>query len=469
MEMRNNYVAKLKTDSILWALEYMKRTGDTDLFPKPFELEAIQKLSEKVIAHVRGNDLNNLQFSGYRTTISPKSTMGFRIATQLHPIDSLITLSIIYEIADDLEKARIPTCEKRVFSFRLKPTKAGQLYDTNYTFGKFRETVREQLKNDQYRYILSTDIADFYPSIYMHDIETSLYGIFEDTDKQGHAKALISLFRTMHANQTHKGIPVGPQISRPIAELLLNDIDKALLDEKVEFFRYVDDYVFPCKSKSEAYRTLALFAQKLFEMRGLKLNESKTVIQTKVEYIKTAMADVRSKARFRKIIKFEELLKQAGVDMSSYDAVERINLNDELSNKIDKLNLRNMLEEELKEDKPDTGLIAFTIMNLARLDDTEVADLLLSDIAIEKLVHRLRAVVLYFKMIRAYSPEQKKHVGKAILKVLATSHVSEVPYNRIWLLDLFASSNEWDNQEQFNELYRKYNDHLTSRKLLLAL
>jgi hypothetical protein len=99
-----------------------------------------------------------------------------------------------------------------------------------------------------------------------------------------HANSLINMIKAMHSNQTHKGLPIGPQFSRPLAELILAEVDRILLNEGVKFVRYVDDYRIFCKSETEAYKTLSFLAQKFYDLRNLKLNEQKTKIVTLDEF-----------------------------------------------------------------------------------------------------------------------------------------------------------------------------------------
>lgn len=460
---------KLESKSIEWAIDSILSTGDTYLFPIPFELKAIAHFKAEVISHIRKIDLGNMKFGSYRTSIAPKSIKGFRIATQLDPIDSILTLAIIKEISSEIESQRVNTNKNCVYSFRLKPDSDGSIYDKQFRFSKFKFDIKTELANPAIKFVFVTDISDFYPSIYMHDIETSLFDLLGKTPKKMHANALISICNVMHANQTHKGVPVGPQFSRPIAELVMDAVDKHLLEKGINFKRYVDDYVFFCKTEHEAYKMHSMFAQILFEMRGLKLNESKTFILPKSGYISKVLFNPATKARFRQIIQLEKLLEEAGVDVESYDEIDFEKLDPEIQEKIQKLNFKKMLEDELKLPNPDSSMTAFIINNLARLDDTGITDVLLSKSSIEKLNFKLKGVINYFKFIRSYSEPQKHHIGKEVIATLKTSYISEVAFNRMWLLDLFSESNEWDNQDEFQSMYDTYSDDVTRRKVILAL
>ena len=131
-------MAKLQEKSIKWALNSILRTGDSYLFPKPFELQAFEACKEKVISYVKNIELSNYKVENYRTAICPKSSKGFRIATQLDPIDSVITHAILYEIWKEIENSRVPMRSKIVYSFRMKPESNGKLFRTDISFQTFR-------------------------------------------------------------------------------------------------------------------------------------------------------------------------------------------------------------------------------------------------------------------------------------------------------------------------------------------
>ncbi len=82
------------------------------------------------------------------------------------------------------------------------------MYDDDYSWNSFRETAKEYCKNPTNTHVLVTDIADFYPSIYLHDIETVLHEAVNTSGKTSHAKVLVNYIKAMHLNQTHKGIPL---------------------------------------------------------------------------------------------------------------------------------------------------------------------------------------------------------------------------------------------------------------------
>lgn len=129
------------------------------------------------------------------------------------------------------------------------------------------------------RFILRTDIARFYPSIYTHVIPWAF-------DGKEHAKVnrasglgneLDKLVRTGQDGQT-MGIPVGPDTSLVIAEAVAASLDEDLSQFQLKGFRFMDDYEFVFMSKSEAEVALGRMETSLNRYE-LAINPRKTRIE----------------------------------------------------------------------------------------------------------------------------------------------------------------------------------------------
>ncbi len=459
---------KLKKKSVLWAVRSIQKYFDTYIFPMPFEYEAIKYDQDAVVDYITDLDVLNEGIRDYRTLLTPKSVKGFRVATQLDPIDSIISLALIYEIADDIERARLPKNQQTVYSFRIKPEKNGTLYDPDFTWGSFLDRAREITDSGEFTHVLITDISDFYPSIYFHDIETVVGEAVKQSGRATHANVLFNYLRAMHLNQTHKGLPVGPQFSRPIAELILDEIDRTLLEKGVQYIRYVDDFVVFSKSEADAYVTLSVLAQTLYDRRNLKLNEQKTEIISIDEYKQKYLTTTDELENNTILESFSELLYELGIDQDPYEEIEPEDISDEDWERLRSVNLRLLLEQELSKRQPDSFIVSFSLANLARLDNTDIADLILSEKSIYKLFPKLRSIINYLERVRSFSKEQKQAIGAKVLDLVEKSFVSTLDFNRMWFMHLFTKTNEWDNADRFKIIYERYSNNATLRKTLLA-
>ena len=129
------------------------------------------------------------------------------------------------------------------------------------------------------KYLLQTDISRFYNSIYTHSIPWAIHT--KSVAKKRRGRALVGnnidyIVRMGQDGQTI-GIPIGPDTSLVIAELILQRCDKELISitPNIKGHRFIDDYElsFPTRSEAEtAFHQLEMLLRD-FE---LALNPKKT-------------------------------------------------------------------------------------------------------------------------------------------------------------------------------------------------
>jgi hypothetical protein len=138
---------------------------------------------------------------------------------------------------------------------------------------KNRSAIRSMSK-----YVLRIDISRFYPSIYSHSIPWALStkAIAKRVRRGGFANDLDLLLRNSQDAQT-LGIPVGPDISFIVAEIVATSVDVILQQYNLKGFRFIDDFEFVFYSRSEAEQALPKIESALQEFE-LALNPNKTFI-----------------------------------------------------------------------------------------------------------------------------------------------------------------------------------------------
>jgi hypothetical protein len=228
----------LKKRSLNWALKHALRLRDTDVFPAPFEFEAIKSDWAAISKFLLNEDIHNWKTRPPRSLLSPKSRYGFRIITQLDPLDFLIFAALAYEIGSDLERERLPISDHIVFSHRFKPDNEGRMYDKDVGYIAFQQEAKRRSSSITCTHVAVTDIADFYPRIYSHPLENALS---DCTDKKAHVTAIRKLLAGWNETESH-GIPVGSAPSRLLAEITISDVDEALIAHDIDYIRYSDDY-----------------------------------------------------------------------------------------------------------------------------------------------------------------------------------------------------------------------------------
>lgn len=215
----------------------------------------------------------------------------------------------------------------------------------NISWRKYQEDSITECSMEEVKYVLTCDIADFYPRIYHHRLENALDRI----DPQKHySNKIKKLLQTFSETKSY-GVPVGCPASRILAELALDSIDKLLSMNQINYKRYVDDFIIFCNSREDAHKTLTLVSKKLMENEGLTLQKHKTNIVTKEEFLSVTKAKLHGtdedeespmKAKFMSLpIRF---------DPYSANAVEEY---EEIKEALKDFDLLAMLSSELQKSK----------------------------------------------------------------------------------------------------------------------
>src|SRR5229473_1412662 len=93
----------LQANSLDWAIEHALRFGDGDVFPPAFEYEAIKYDWQNIRQFLLGQSILEWNVRPHRIVLSPKAKYGFRVVTQLDPLDFIVFAATVREIAADIE------------------------------------------------------------------------------------------------------------------------------------------------------------------------------------------------------------------------------------------------------------------------------------------------------------------------------------------------------------------------------
>lgn len=465
---------KLREESLEWALKHVETYGDTDIFPIPFEFEAIRYLWEtrtrelpngtSLKGYLRNQNMLEWRVRDYRRSLTPKHKYGFRLSTQLDPLDTLVYHALVYEIGADIESKRIPVEKNISFSFRFSPNEDGRMFDTEINYGSFLNycagRVDEVTGDENIEYIVVADIADFFPRLYLHPLENALSS---STTKTNHAIAIKKLLSNWNYSISY-GIPVGQNASRLLAELSLNDIDEGLLSEGVDFCRYVDDFRIFCSTEKEAYQQLALLAEMLFENHGLTLQQHKTRIVPVDEFRREYLKSEESIEVQRLSDEFLGILRQIGID-DPYQELYYQGLPEDIQQQIDSLNLEAILQEQIELENVDVKIVGFVLRRMAQMKNTNALEFILENI--DKLYTAFKHIFVYINELEL-NREQKEVVSNRLFEILDDSIVGHLDYHRMWLFKTFSNGQGW-NIDKLATYYTEYFDDFSRRKIILAL
>ena len=150
--------------------------------------------------------------------------------------------------------------------------------------GKWPQSARHELTQTTRmgrRYILQTDINRFYHSIYTHSISWALHT--KTTAKANRSLGLlgnkIDYWVRMGQDQQTVGVPIGPDTSLVMAELIMQRCDEKLLTtlSGLKGHRFIDDYELSFQTRTEAEDAFHILDACLADFE-LALNPKKTKV-----------------------------------------------------------------------------------------------------------------------------------------------------------------------------------------------
>lgn len=148
------------------------------------------------------------------------------------------------------------------------------------------------------RYALSADLSEFYPSLYSHALAWAIEGKAAAKVSKGRSglfgDKIDAFTRALHDNET-TGIPIGPDVSLVLAELLLSAVDLEIVSKHKpkSALRYFDDFELIFDKKDEATRALSDLESILRDYK-LTLNPQKTkIVELPAQMEKPWIRDLR--------------------------------------------------------------------------------------------------------------------------------------------------------------------------------
>lgn len=267
-----------KDDAVTLAVDSILRDGCSDITSESLELHLIRKFRGDFEADVKAKlgrgSVFEMEFRPLQFILTPKNryVFDYRKAAIVSPSCLAKFLAIVFQYAEVIENARIPTTENVIFSCRFAPNSDG-VFDKNIRYSNWREETKKRASAQDCEFVVSCDIAAFYDRVNIHRIESTLLSIGVDQTLVRHTNDLLLFW----SRKDSYGIPVGNVASRILAEAALIDIDQYLTAEGILFTRYVDDYRLFAPNLLVAQEWMNKLTTRLFR-DGLMLNTGKTQI-----------------------------------------------------------------------------------------------------------------------------------------------------------------------------------------------
>lgn len=439
------------------AVSCIAKYGDTDIFPFPFDNYIMQDTPDNVIACLEKAEQEICNCSRIEeyigknpiykfSTLAPVTQTGFRWATQLDSFWNAYLLAAVIEIAPDIEKSRLPEFSNHVFSYRYS-TAPTEMYKTD---GWSNFQVESQKQARKHKYVIITDISDFYSRIYHHRLENSLYSSVSDK-KRNIIPQIMAILMSISDNKSY-GLPVGGAASRLLAESVLDNTDHLIqMNTSIPTFcRYVDDYRIFVDSESEAYKAIQFLSEKLQVNEGLTLQKSKTRIVSSEEYIKMTKpseTNPGSTADFMSIhIHYDPYSSSPDLDYeNARKALENFNIVDLLNQELDKSQPQKTVTKRL--------ISVLTLLN----KDTkfQMIQSLLDSKNLDALIPIFPFVLsVIYRQMSSLDPEMKSTICAIIRSMIENNHqLAQLELNKAYMVRILGSYQSYENEQIILNLY----------------
>lgn len=216
---------------------------------------------------------------------------------------AILNYFAILSIGDENSFSRIVNSDKEIvdydggYSRVISPLGLNDSGDVTQEEEKQRSIfIRNMLvkidKTKGARGILHIDISEFYRSVYTHAIPAIKLGVdkaqedYVTSSKDSDYALYVNLdkqVRSLNGKKTN-GLLTGPYISKILAEAILAKVDEELIERKIVFTRYADDYeiaIFDKEDISKIKSTVSNVLDRFF----LKINNEKTRFEEYPFYI----------------------------------------------------------------------------------------------------------------------------------------------------------------------------------------
>ena len=449
---------QLDSKSVQWAIEFLDRHSDGDIFPSVPEIQAVAVQPDELIRQYSNKPLSNFKPRPCRRFMVPKHDLSSRPATQLHPQDSVLLTALIYQLGQGIEDRRLP-CDS-VFSYRFDPLIDHGLFGEGTRWNEFWDTAYELGRH--YAYVLYCDIADFYNQIYHHTVENEL-------DQSGfpiEARIwIVDLLKSTTASVS-RGIPIGPHATHLIAECTLVPFDESLRAQGITHLRYADDILVFCSSETDAKRKLRIIEQSLDRQQRLGLQETKTKIFPWEAFRRhcSSMLEDRpineDEERVLNIIR--KYAKGNPYATITYDQID-----DEDWEGFSADVVENIVREYLDREPVDYIRLRWFFRRLAQVGHFGALKPVTDHIT--RLEPCLGNVAAYIASIQGIPPQEWDKIGGKLIDILEDDLISSSQYARLSILSLFSKNEHIDHFERLAAKFNSGDAHVRREILLAAL
>lgn len=444
--------------SINWAINHLIKMSDSDLFPRPIEIDIIEELGDSAISSIQAIDISQHKPGPSRRFIIPKDDLSYRIATQLDPLDSILLSAIIFQFGHLVEQKRRPVSEHTIFSYRLKPDNEGHVWDSTYSWNAFWTECYKNSK--EYSCSVILDIADFYNQISHHTIENQL---IESGFPNQIVKWIIRLLEGITAKMS-RGIPVGPHAARFLAEASIQPVDNSLVTRGIKFCRFIDDIIIFTDSPKESRTVILEVANILDKQQRLILQRQKTKIMDRREfqnYCEKMVEDRPINDIENQIL--EVIKKYSGND--PYQTIFLSKVSDEDLGLFNTESIEKILGDYLKPKEPDFIRLRWFIRRLSQIGHPSAINFCVNNF--ESLMPALSEICHYFISVGNYPSNEWLSIGARLIDLLNNEIIKSNEYFQMSIISLFNRKTDLDHINKLVKIFGSSSPNIR-REIILS-
>ena len=436
------------------ALKYLLAVGESDFFPAPFELSALDHSWDKVRPVLESVELLSYRPRRAVTMIGPKSHFTIRPIQLLDPVDAVLYTALAFRLAAAIQRKRDQYQAGIVYSYHFDASRSGQPRVLQSDWDGYRDAVRE--KAGRAGAVATADIADFFPRLYLHRLENALSHLGGDEPA---SRALMRLVEEW-AHGTSQGIPVGLRASNVLAEALLIEVDEYLLSLEIDFVRYLDDFTIFGKADTDCQAALFELGARLLHSQSLSLNSDKTRIFTSRGFIDWRLEPHSKEQEVR------DQIIDSVFDGDIYKDIEYAELDDETRQAVDEVDARQWLETALAGEIVDLKTVKFVLNFLSALRRPDLVGPVIENL--DRLLPASEALGRFFSVLDEIDSEDRAKVGGQLLAYI--NNAAFVPdFQAMWLLEPFTRSPAWNQLSSIRQVARNHRDPMVRRQAFLAI
>ena len=205
----------------------------------------------------------------------PKTGKGeVRKMAWLNPYDDLNLRIFVGRVALEVEAALGPD----VFSYRLQhDPPAWSVRDVRVAFRRRRERAQELLADASCKAIAVADLRHYYPSV---EPEVVMEALRQAKAPHGAVTSIGELLRDLEAMGTPRGLPIGPEASGVLGNIVLLGLDEAISCRVRGHIRYTDDSWLFLRAETEWPEVREIYTRSVSDL-GLEVNTSKVEVHPK--------------------------------------------------------------------------------------------------------------------------------------------------------------------------------------------